>query len=749
MAWRTFLMASAAITGSIVGTPSLAANAAGDRVTQVGELVVTAEKRSENILKVPQSIAALSGKKLEDLGLYDVQDYSTHVPDLQVTAPVPGTTKTTIRGLSSESNTSTVGVYINETPVTQNELDPDMKLFDVARIEVLRGPQGTLYGEGSLGGTVRIITNAPSTQHFESAIEGRLSNFSNSNSVNYALNGMVNIPLTDTLAVRAVLGYIDNQPWITNLGTGHSENFEHALTGRLAAKWQVTPAFDITGTYIYQKDDLGSPRAVIDPTLSGYQRSTKVDESDADRLQIGSLTWNYNFGFATLTSDTSYYHRTQHTVGNNSQTGGVQFFYDEINGAAAGFPAFSQFQNPPGFPFLTVPESVVDFLGTTSSWSEEARLVSNPNGGPIDWIVGVFFQDRHDIKDTYFSGLIDGTPLFDFSQFNVLRSRTKISDYYKQIAGFGELTWHVTSQIDFTAGVRYSSERVIHQENLDGTFQYNFGTFPPTTTPVQFGPSAKTFNSVTPRFVLTWRPSQNWTTYASVSRGFRAGGFVGTVAYLPDTVWDYEVGAKGLFWDGKANIASAIYYIDWKNVQAQVDTPNPPFFAFLNVGDAVSKGIETELTLRPIEGLELFGGLNLINAHVTRVDPNAVANNAGLIAGNKMQKVPDWTLNITGTYRWPVLKNGMYAMVQGNLFHSDSAFSDFRNLPDEELPAYTTLGLRVGLEKEPWGAYIFVKNLTDARIPLEIQSPTDPNANVIGEFVGRPREVGLEIRAHF
>ncbi len=746
---RSILLAGAstaliACTGAALAQDDQRAEQSSDNGS-VERIVVTAQKRSQSILDVPGSVAALDEKRLDQLGVDDIQDYTDFVPGLDITAPVPGITKTTIRGLSSESVTSSVGVYINETPVTQNELDPDMKLYDVNRIEVLRGPQGTLYGEGSLGGTVRIITNRPDPTQFDASLEGGLSWFENGDGTNYAANGMVNLPVVkDKLAVRGVLGYRSSEPWIDNIGPGDADNDEQSWIGRVAATLFASEDVEATVTYIHQDIDYGSPRNITNPALGDLTRSTRVDESLNDELDVASFTLNWTFDFATLTSDTSYYSRTQHTIGNNNQTGGVRFFYNEIQGAAAGFGPFAQFGSPPGFPFQNVVEAVVDFTGDAEQWTNETRLVSdNPEGSPIDWIIGIFYKDREDTKDTFFSGINLSPEVIDLTPLGLDAGRTLTQFSFEQIAGFGELTFHFTDELDLTVGGRYSSEEVTNQENLTGLFRYNFGSSPPTTTPQQFGPVNETFTSMTPRVLLSY-DAGDWLAYGTISRGFRSGGFVGVTPFDPDTVWNYEVGAKGLFWDGRASFAGAAYFIQWDDVQVFDDIPTPPFFAVLNLGEAEIRGIELELFLEPIDNLEIVAGGNLIDTEITEVDPSATAA-VGLVQGNEMQKVPEYTFNLQATYTWPIFNGSMNGMISGNVAHQASSFSDFRNLPAEELDAYTTIGARLGIEGEVWSAYIYGKNLTDERIELDISLP--PDAPVFGTTVGRPRVIGIEFKA--
>lgn len=740
-ALRTACAIGAAVSLSVISGTAGAA----DGSSALEEVIVTASKREQSLIEVPQSIVALDERLMSALSVNDVQDYAHLVPGLIITAPTPGVAKTTIRGLSSESVTSSVGVYINETPVTQNELDPDLKLFDVQRIEVLRGPQGTLYGEGSLGGTVRIITKAPDTSAFAARVETGVSSYKNADDENYYINAMLNAPVSDKLAVRAVAGYRSNGAWIDNLGPGDTENDERALTGRIAAKLQATDAFAITATYIYQDIELGDSRNITDPALGDLQRFTRVDSSGEDRLDLGSITLDWDIGPATLIWDNSWYEREQRTIGNNNETGGVQFFYSEINGTVAGFPPFAQFSAPPGFPYLTVAESVVDFSGTAEQYTSELRLVSKADASRIDWIVGAFYKDRRDTKYTDFWGLIEGEqPLIDLDAAGVLKGGTLIRHDYEQIALFGEVTFNITPTLDLIAGLRWASEKITNLERLTGVFRYDFGSNPPTTTPEQFGPISDRFDAVTPRVVLSWQPVEGWTLYGSVSKGFRSGGFVGVTPFDPDEVINYEVGAKGRFADGRASLASAVYYIDWKDTQAFDDIPDPPFFAVLNIGDVEVRGLELEASFMPIDGLEIALGGAYTDTEVVRVSENATAN-VGLIKGNRMQKVPEYTLHAVTTYRWPIFGRYM-ASVSANALKVDSSYSDFRNLPEEKVPGYTTFGLRAGVENDNWGVFLIGKNLTDERVVLDISVPPSP---VVGVQVARPRLLGLEFRMSF
>lgn len=726
-----------------LGGATLAVHAEERRVIE--EIVVTASKRGEQtLLGVPSSIAAIDELNMERLQVKDFQDYADLVPGLVITAPTPGITKTTIRGLSSESVTSTVGVYLNETPITQNELDPDLKLFDVQRVEILRGPQGTLYGEGSLGGTVRIITNAPDPDAFDAGVEGSFSRFRNGDDPNYSVAGFLNVPLVEgRAALRGMVAYRDNASWIRNRGPGDAGNDEQTLTGRLALFASLTEQLDATVTYIGQRMELGGPRSIIDPSLGGLSRFTRVDESVDDDLDVFSLTLNWDLGFATLTSDTSYYERTQNTVGNNNATAGVQFFYNELSGASVGFPGFAQFGNPPGFPFVTVAESVVDFTGEAEQFTQELRLASNPSDNPLSWVVGVFYKDRDDYKDTYFSGVVTESPALDFSTLDIAAGRTELLFNWEQVAVFGEATYQINEQWEVTAGLRYSREKATAEDRLTGLFQYNFGSWPPTETPVVFGPNSDTYTAYTPRFIVAYHPTSDWTLYASASKGFRAGGYTGPTPFDPDEVWNYELGAKGVAWDGRLGLAAAAYQIDWSDVQTFDDIPDPPFFAVLNLGEARIRGLEVESTFLPADNWEIALALSYIDTEVTKVRPEATDPN--LVEGNRMQKVPKFSGSLAATYTRP-LQAGWNLSATGVLVHRGSAYSDFRNLADEKFSSYTTLAARIGAESERYSVFLFGRNLTDERIELNINSP---GASVVGNAVGRPRLVGVEFKVRY
>lgn len=742
MSNRLHYLLLGAAAGALLATPAFAQSAPAE--TTVESLIVTANKREQSLLTVPGSIAALGEDAMDDLLVNDVQDYADLIPGLDITAPVPGITKVTIRGLSSESVTSSVGVYINETPVTQNELDPDLKLYDVTRIEVLRGPQGTLYGEGSLGGTVKIVTNAPDMSGAYGGFESSASQYENGDGLNYAAAGFFNAPLGENAALRGVLSYRNNASWITNLGPGDAENDEQTLTGRLALKLRLSDTADLTLTYIGQSIELGGPRNVVDPALGDLTRSTRVDESVSDDLSILSATLAWDLGFADLTSDTSYYTRTQNTVGNNNQTGGTRFFYNEISGAAAGFGPFAQFGNPPGFPFVTTPESLVDFTGEAEQLTQEIRLVSKP-GERFDWIVGAFYKDRHDTKDTYFEGVITNSPVVNFAALDIRRSRTLLTFDWKQIAVFGEVTIHLSPSVDFTAGLRYASEEVGNRENLDGLFQYNFGSFPATTTPVQFGPVSDTFESTTPRFVLSYKMNEDWMAYATASKGFRSGGFTGVTPFKPDSVWNYEIGLKGHTADNRFSLAAALYKIEWTDVQVFDDIATPPFFAVRNIGEAEVTGFELEVTARPTDRLELAAGLNMIDTEITAIDPSASDPDIIAAKGNELQKVPNLSYSASGTYTWPVA-DGWEGRATLSLAYQGESFSDFRNLAAEELDAYTTVATRIGVESDRYSVFLFGRNLTDERIQLDVSGA---GSAVVGTTVGRPRMIGVEFKAKF
>jgi len=362
--------ASVAVLAALVAAPAVAQDEpATEMATSRGAdvIIVTARKREQSLQQVPASLQALTGDMLIDLGADDFIDYARTIPSLSFVGRGPGLNKIVVRGISGNAGVGTTAIYINDIPITTDFLTPDLKLFDVERVEVLRGPQGTLYGEGSMGGTIKIITASPNASDFEAKFDGTYST-TNGGGSNYAANVMVNLPIVDDrFAIRAVGYYRDEDGWIDNVALGQSDvNDERTIGGRISARLEATSRFIITGTLMYQDTETGGEQ-IARPALGDLQQTRLVEERLDDEFLQSNITFEYDLGWAELVSSTSFFEREQP-------------FNRELPDIAA---------------LLSLPIAEVTFGYENEVFAQEIRLTS-PDNQRARWLIGAFYKKRED-----------------------------------------------------------------------------------------------------------------------------------------------------------------------------------------------------------------------------------------------------------------------------------------------------------------------------------------------------------------
>ncbi len=655
------------------------------------EVTVTAQKRTQNIQDVPMSISALDGAALDAIGAKNFEDFAREIPGLAFANLGPGQNRFTIRGVSTFSGTSVVGIYLDDSPIasTINYSQPSLALYDVERVEVLKGPQGTLYGEGSLGGTLRYITADPDPTKFAAKSEATVSN-TEKGGTNYDIEAAVNLPLIDNeLAVRLVAlhqydsGYIDNIPL-------HDNNFNDVTTDAFRAKvlWKATDALSIQLTGMYQKIAQGGPNVEsLDAPTGSLENLDTAPQSYADKLSQGSLKVTYDFPFATLTSATSYFARE---VGQDAQSRGYAF-------------------NPP-FPYFT--EDALDF----HVFTEEARLASKADG-PLTWLAGVYYNQYHATADYNY---------FDTTASGASQGATIQDNQFKQYAVFGEAEYALTSQFFGTAGVRWYKE---DQYAVDDTGKL-------------FSVSS---NVAVPRFALRYVFNPQATVYVSATEGFRSGGVnlysIPGVnnTYAPDKTWNYEVGTRLTDANRRVSVDLSVYHIDWRDLQTFVARPDlGPFTYFIeNVSAAKVDGAELQLDWKPglVRGLAIGGNGSLSNARYTKDVPFEGP------AGNKLPQTPRWTASAYAEYRLP-LTPGLEGYSRFDYEYQGTAFTLGDNLT--EIGNYSLGNLRVGVDAGPWSAELFANNLWDTRATLYERASEE-----FGIYRNRPRTYGLTLRWHY
>lgn len=691
------------------------ATAADEDVFTMEEITVTATKREMRLQDVPLSIRALQGYELSKIGATDLEGYARTVPGISLDESGPGQNRVNIRGLAAVAGrASTVGYYIDGIAQSQNE-QSDLEIYDVNAVEILRGPQGTLYGEGSIGGSILVRTNQPNLAEIEGSADVEVSSYSKGGQ-GFAMHGMVNLPITeDVLAVRLVGYYRDEPGYIDNITTGKNDvNDFTRKGGRIQALYQPNDVFDLTLGAYYQEMRSGSLQTQNPRIGVRYQTRAPIDENNIQNIFQLSTALNYDFGPATLTSVSGYYERDQ-----------------QLNQI---FTQFIAFGGGPDDEFVGRKNDT-----PTTIFNHETRIVSNGDN-ELDWLFGVYYNRRNQNlnQDIIFvtDGVLDADPFISFIEGYKIR----------QYAIFGEGSYALTDNLDFTVGLRFYKETY----RFDGNTIF-FGT------PSLVSPPNGSDTSWSPKFALSYAATEDINFYANITKGYRAGGHTGNVpentppglteeefiTFKPDVTWNYEVGFKASFLDGKVIMNAAAYFIKWNNLQVTdsfFDERIGDFVNYIsNAGAAESKGFEFELFARPIEGLSINTGIAYTNAVLTED-----ADGVGGEKGDKLGDIPDWTVSIDAQYEFDLTED-FDGFVGGSYQYIGKAADNFTAVVFEDgtrnINSYSLAGLRAGVHGENWEFKIYADNLFNKFNVVSFL--------IIQEVVIQPRKIGARLSFNF
>ncbi len=717
------------------GIPALAAVEADDEFA-IDEIIVTATKRETTLQDVALSISVLSEEMISNSGITSVQNLSSMVAGLDANNQGPGLSNLTIRGITNTSDSffvnSTVGFYVDEIPVAGDPLrSPELSLFDAQRVEVLRGPQGTLFGDGSLGGTIRVITNKPDSKEFSGRAVGTYSSWDGGGD-NYELKGVINIPvIEDKLAFRVSGsykddgGYIDNElpgtliEDITDINTYESKSVRAAL--------RATPNEDLTIDLVYRYSDLdvNDIREEQSPSV----KNRNILEPNTNVMNSGALTIEYNLGWASFVSASAY-------------TDIVQTNAHEITDFV--ITPFFPGMCPSGFGFSLCASSF-DFMDDIQTFTQEMRLVSSGDG-PLNWTIGGFYRndERHEFEDL-FTFPDDISPLF----FGGVKSLDiDFVQSANQYAAFGEFDYQM-GDINLLVGGRYYKETK-------------------TSTNVTGGALVAPANSTTddsnevfiPKAVIKYTPSSDFTAYVSYSEGFRAGGVNALASaakafdpssnipdgYGPEELRAWELGLKKIWMDGRVRTNLFLYRNSWKDmIQDFIDVGN---FGFTdNAGDAVSKGFEIELAATPMDGLNIAFNISHNDATFSDDIFDPVSGAQLVIGGNLIPGMARWSYNSTLEYRYPI--GEVEGLFWASFSHRGRTFSEVANSEISKTDNLDILNLRIGVAGDQWGVYLFGNNMTQERGAVLAFPPLNPSFNAVDATFVSPRELGVELRFNF
>lgn len=700
------------------------------------EIVVTAQKRTENLEQTPISITAITGDTLLQQGVTDIESVMQQTPGVSFKSFGPGQTEIEMRGLESEGgNSPTVGFYLDETSLTpptgssNGKVVIDPNLFDLQRVEILRGPQGTLYGAGSMGGTVRLITNPPDLTEFSAKTQESVSR-TEGGGWNHAENAALNVALVpDILAIRLVVSNSYDDGWISrivenpfpletnpnpacgafygctrgNVLAGHvtavypNVNDVDRTSARVAVLYKPVDGLSIDLTWLNQKMASGG-WSLFDtvPGTDAHYQPINFPERVDDDVTLFSLLLKYQLQDFEITSATARWYRTEPQIQDES----------EDSQDAFGIPAFYP---PTGAGLATMDETEY-----TSQVSEELR-VATTGTGPLSGLLGGYMSSFK--SNTYISWLSPGfQPLFGTGLITYYFSPTHIDQH----AVFSEGSYEFTPQLKLTAGLRYFSYNSTFAATQNGLA--NGG---PILSTSRAAASDKGFN---PKLNLSFEPNDDTLLYATVAKGYRPGGgnyaldtsgptscgpalaSIGLtqapLAFKPDILWSYELGNKLQFFDHTLTINSAIYYESWQGVQQLVALSCGQVFT-TNAGNAAVYGGELEIAARPIPPLTLTLSGGYTHAALVANTPTT-----GGVAGVQLPNVPRATISESVEYKFPL--NGNYVI--------DTRLNDDYVGPRSDvlgpLPSYSLAKLRAGLLGDRLSTFFYINNLGNKMVYL-------------------------------
>lgn len=759
----------------------------GSNIGYEEEVTVTARKLGEETVQaVPTSIAAPTEEQLRQRGAEDIEDVATGVAGFTVQSLGPGQSQVAMRGVSAGQIVrdqpgvkEQVGVYLDESAISLSLYTPDIDLFDLTRVEVLRGPQGTVFGAGSLSGTVRYITNQPELGRSEQIGEFTLTDTSGGG---FGGSGKVavNTPLGDTTALRVAAYYTGYGGYIDAKGPSNTtKDVNDGYRGgvRIALRAEPNDSFTITPRILYQKVDmngwnrqdvfnmLGNEFTTTRPRVNLGEREQyiQIEEPVTDKFLLADLNAEYEIHPGlTLTSITSYIHRDIDVLRDATALTG------SVNGGSLGESE----------QVYTIDAPLLDAT-TAKVWTEELRL--NGGGDRLRWVGGLFYADtkRDYGQDLFVNGWARLGSAFGHSIFGTDEHMFFSDLHYKltQKAVFGEGTFAVSDRLDLSGGLRY------YDFDEDRTIIFSGGFTVPTDES-----GSTSANGYAPRLIASFKLGEATRLNAQVSKGFRLGGIndplngpicnaqdlavgSGHERFTDETVWNYEVGAKSTVMGGRGTVNVAAYYMDISDLQVPVDFGSCSSRIIFNVPEARNRGVELEINAAPSSNFDfsLSASYNDGELQSSLLYQNTIVI-GGIRKGNRLPTVPKLQYAATATYQWEV-RGDAVGFVTGTYQHVGSRFTRledeepgaaispplFQNVGgltisnftfDPELDAYDLVNLRIGVVRDKVELAFFVNNATDEVAQLALDRERGKRAR-LGFLTNDPRTYGITTRLTF
>jgi len=788
--WRKPLLASAALLPLLYAGPALADDAKSQPSTEVGEVVVTATRQSQNLSKVPESVSAFTAKKMDVLDIKSMADLAKFTPGITYDEERHDVY---IRGISSTAGSGTTGVYIDDTPIQVRALGLNANntlpaVFDLDRVEVLRGPQGTLFGAGSEGGTVRYITPQPSLTTFSATAHSEVS-FTDDGSPSYETGVAAGGPIVDDqLGFRLSAWGRHDGGWInrvdyTDLGATQGDaNYVNTYVLRGALAWQPVANLMVTPSIYYQNRLQNNYDqywvSISNPGSGNYLSGTPDKMADKDHFYLPALKIEYDLPSVKFISNTAYYDRFEHVNGYSGTLYDLSYFQQLTSGGIdpQGNPCAQCATDPSPLLTATGPNLpgfgnyVAHNLITNSqeNFTQEFRLQSADSNARLNWTSGFFFsydtqRSIEEINDPQLPALTQylwGEDMITAWGQNLLPNGddylNDTTGHDRQIALFADGTYAITEQLKFNVGVRYAWTHFdYHNLNTGPQDLLDDGGAPAIVS------GSKDETPFTPKVNLTYQVTPDDMVYGTVSMGYRIGGATPPLpavacggdfptSYSSDTTLNYEVGTKDRFLDRSLSVAASAYYIQWNNIQQAVYVPSCGIQYTANLGNAVSKGFDLQGEWKVTRSLDLEATAGYTDAEYS-TDAVQQLNGGPLVLARKGDSldVAPWTLTVGAQYNFTLFDHDAFVRADDEFNAKrtrpipaedfNTAFYDAGLRPD---PATNELSARAGLNFDKWDLALYAENLLDAHPQLDLNHQ-DQYTLLYEATTFRPLTIGL------
>ena len=717
----------------------------------ISEVVVTATKRTQMLSSVPMSITVLTPDQLDSSGMQGISGIAAVTTGIEYDSSSqygPGIlTNIAIRGIDANKGDATTGIYVNDTPIQTGHTtfgNAYPVTFDLQQVEVLRGPQGVLFGRGAEGGAIRYVTNEPSTTTDSELYRSELSS-TDHGGANLELGAAVGGPLVDGfLGARVSVWYRDESGYVNRVDpfTGEAiddhDNRSASRAFRVAFAVEPTDSLRITPSFSHQSINLhdsenfySDPQA---PLMGNLENGKLLRQPMVDDLNLVSLNLVDRLGNATLTSISSYVDRSASATVDTTNAAGIEFF--------------GTFGNPlgPAYPVSYADAVPTDLTLHQVQVSQEVRVASTGSDSPLNWLGGLFYsrQRQNSSQDTYGIAAPDDPGILT-SDYNVMTEES----------AFGQAQWSLNPYWTVDAGVRVGLLQSLALAHASGFASGGSASFTENSPHERLPP--------TPRFDLSYQPDSHNLFYAAIAKGFRAGGGGGGIvhcgsfedarSYGPDSVWSFEVGTKNQLFDRRLHLDTSVYDIRWSGIQERVDDLCGNSYT-TNIGNARSRGFDLSADAAVTDQLRIAATVGLIDVRYTRTITTADGSynlvDSGTVVGGVPSVPAPWSGTVSARYEWP-FRNTTAVYIHGEeIIHSHNP-GPFTELDPKATsydpgliadPAMYLLNLQLGITRPNLNVHLFLNNVTNTQ-PLLQRDADAPGSTLQYAYTLRPRTVGI------